>query len=302
MVRAMSFDAIACAFTGMPLDRADHHRGDPDWIAARRADPASRFLAVHRGRPAVSTSDGRLRLAWGPPSSQESVFLGLDRQGLAHFAFEAEEAAVPPGAEWIDGRQLALQLAANGAADPDLAVAGLARCLTDWHARHRFCAVCGGRTEMIKGGYARRCLACGAEHYPRVDPVVIMLVVRGDRCLLGRQARFPPGMYSALAGFVEPGESIEEAVRREVLEEAGVRAGAVRYVCSQPWPFPSSLMLGCIAEGLTDEITPDETEIEHADWFARDRIAAALNGVGEDFKVPPAIAIAHQLMKVWSTA
>jgi NTP pyrophosphohydrolases containing a Zn-finger, probably nucleic-acid-binding len=170
----------------------------------------------------------------------------------------------------------------------------------DWHRRHGFCANCGVRTASASGGWRRDCTACGAQHFPRTDPVVIMLSVRGDRCLLGRQARFAPGMYSCLAGFVEPGETVEDAVRRETMEEAGIRTGRVRYLASQPWPFPSSLMIGCLAEALDDDLVVDEIELEHARWFTRAEVGAMLRGEHPDgLTAPLPFAIAHHLLKAF---
>jgi NAD+ diphosphatase len=177
------------------------------------------------------------------------------------------------------------------------------RSLLDWHARHGFCAVCGSPTEPRDGGYARRCgnAACNAQHFPRTDPVVIMLVLQGDRCLLGRQPMFPPGMFSALAGFVEPGETLEEAVRREVAEEAGIASRAVRYHASQPWPFPSSLMIGCMTEATSEAIEVDRDELEDAAWFAKSEVAEMLRRslTPETPRMPPPLSLAHQLAKAW---
>jgi NAD+ diphosphatase len=175
-----------------------------------------------------------------------------------------------------------------------------ARSLVDWHLRHRFCARCGNATQMFRGGWGRNCGRCGAEHYPRVDPVVIMLAEHDGRVLVGRQPRYPKGRYSALAGFIEPGESVEEAVARELWEEAGVRARDVRYVVSQPWPFPSSLMMACIAQVDDDALTIDTTEIEDAFWVTRDEVERSLAGdPGARFLPPPPYAIAHTLFRRW---
>jgi NAD+ diphosphatase len=175
-----------------------------------------------------------------------------------------------------------------------------ARSLVDWHSRHGFCAYCGGTTEPFRAGWARRCASCSAEHFPRTDPVVIMLAEHEGRALIGRQPGFPPGRYSALAGFVEVGESIEEAVARELWEEAGVRATSVRYLASQPWPFPSSLMMACIAPVESDAITLDTTELEDAKWVSRDDVAASMAGDPDAlFIAPPPFAIAHTLFRRW---
>jgi NAD+ diphosphatase len=186
----------------------------------------------------------------------------------------------------------------------DLATYGTARSLVNWHARHRFCANCGGSTVLAKGGWQRSCTVCGAEHFPRVDPVTIMLVQHGDDLLLGRQPRFPEGNYSALAGFVEPGETIEEAVAREVYEEAGVRVRDVSYISSQPWPFPSNLMIGCLAHADDRAVTIDHTELEDARWFSRSEVEEAMAATqrgerGIAFQAPGHQAIAHHLLRWW---
>jgi NAD+ diphosphatase len=182
-----------------------------------------------------------------------------------------------------------------------LGALALARGLTGWHARHGFCANCGAATNIALGGFRRDCPGCGTMHFPRTDPVVIMLTVDGDRALLGRSAHFQPGMYSCLAGFMEPGETVEEAVRRETVEESGIRLGRVRYFSSQPWPFPSSLMIGCHAEALSTEISLDDDELEDCRWFERDEVRAMLDGShGGDLKAPAPMAIAHHLMAVWA--
>ena len=176
-----------------------------------------------------------------------------------------------------------------------------ARSVLDWHCRHRFCANCGGATALFRAGWARRCDGCGAEHFPRVDPVVIMIAEHHGRALLGRQAAWPQGRYSALAGFLEPGESMEEAVAREIFEEAGVRVANVRYVASQPWPFPSSLMMACVADAEDDSLTLDANELEDAIWVSRDEVRAVLAGEATTpFLAPPPYAIAHTLLTAWA--
>jgi NAD+ diphosphatase len=188
----------------------------------------------------------------------------------------------------------------------DSGILAQARSQVDWHRRHRFCSVCGTRTEQKKGGHVRRCEDCGAEHFPRTDPVAIMLVTDGDRCLLGQSAGrlARTGMYSALAGFIDQGESIEEAVRREVMEEAGVQVGPVRYHSSQPWPFPSSLMIGCHGRAESTEINMDTEEMHDVRWFDLETVRAALSGErsgeSKDLRLPGPIAIAHHLIKAWA--
>lgn len=182
----------------------------------------------------------------------------------------------------------------------ELGLLAVAKSMLDWHTRHGFCANCGTATVAKAGGFRRECPACNAHHFPRVDPVVIMLVRRGETCLLGRGPHFRPNMYSCLAGFLEPGETIEDAVRREVFEETRIRVGAVTYRTSQPWPFPSSLMLGCAAEALDGAIVTDPSELEDARWFDRASVAAMLDGTHpEGIQAPPPMAIANYLMRAF---
>ncbi|UCE87911.1 MAG: NAD(+) diphosphatase [Deltaproteobacteria bacterium] len=293
-------------FAGSPLDRVSHLRMDADWLAARLDDPNSRFLPLWRLDVLVRHGSGP-SLAWARRELLErmdrevgAVLLGV-RDGVAHFALDLSgleqpdrELALEGQAEFQEVRGLAAQLEAG-----DAAIAAQARALVDWHVRHRFCAACGEPTRSEQGGWLRRCPACAVEHFPRTDPVVIMLIARGDRCLLARQRRWPERMFSALAGFMEPGESIEEAVRREVCEESGIRVGGVRYHSSQPWPFPSSLMIGCLGDAETEAIRVDPAELEEARWFPRGEVRAALNGSSRELFVPPPMAIAHHLVRAW---
>ncbi|NNL65572.1 MAG: NAD(+) diphosphatase [Myxococcales bacterium] len=293
-------------FSGSPLDRVSIERRDASFIEKLRADEATRFLPVHRLEPLVKLGAER-SLAWatnalldGIDPDPPAVLLGLG-DGVAHFAVDVSTVEDPVSHFGLEGvaafedlRAIAAQLAPG-----DTAIAAQARALVDWHARHGFCAVCGATTVPEMAGAHRRCIACAAEHFPRTDPVAIAVVVRGDRCLLGRNPGWPATMFSALAGFIEAGETIEEAVRREVLEESGIRVGDVRYLKSQPWPFPSSLMIGCIAEALSEEITIDPAELEDARWFTRDALRAALAGDGSALIVPPRFAVAHHLIRAW---
>jgi NAD+ diphosphatase len=286
---------LAVGFTGNRLDRDDRIRRDPEALWAMTMNPTARWLVLDELCPVVRANGDAIDLYWARRSEApqgESVFLGLDHAGAPHFAVAGSGKDLD-GGEPMDARALAMRLG-----DARAGIVAQARSLLDWHARHRFCAVCGGPTKADKGGYARACQACSAEHFPRTDPVVIMLSIHGDRCLLGRQPRFPKGFLSALAGFVEPGESLEEAVARELYEEAGIRTGRVRYVASQPWPFPSSLMIGAFAEATSTDIRIDETELEQVVWMSRDDVRSALAGQGP-FNAPPPLAIAHTLLKAW---
>jgi NAD+ diphosphatase len=301
-------EEIYC-FAGNPLDRASEHRRDTAWIGALLADPAARILPLFDLRPSIRDDDS-VELDWQPVAAWReaiergatSVFLGLG-DGRPFFAIDAGLAAVDPGAnrEPLDARTLAPLLPGSEAA-----ILAEARSLIDWHARHGFCAQCGSPTRVEAAGWVRRCPECKASHYPRSDPVAIMLAVRGDHGLLGRGRRRPGARFSCLAGFMEPGETLEEAVRREVHEESGIRVGRVKYLACQPWPFPSSLMMGFLCEALTEEITVDPEELAEARWFHRDEIRAmvARAASGPDdptqVSVPGPIAIAHHICRRWS--
>ena len=286
--------AAAPAFSGQPLDRADPLRSDPAKLAVLRADG----LLLRLDGLIPELADGN-RLTWRPASEatadQDLVFLGL-RESRAHFAAVTGEGNADPAYA-----QRAIWDLLGVLSVDDLAIYGTARSVLDWHARHRFCARCGRPTTPAKAGWQRDCAGCGAQHFPRVDPVAIMLVQCDGHLLLGRQARFPPRSYSALAGFIEPGESIEDGVAREVFEEVGVRVRDVRYVASQPWPFPSQLMIGCLAYADSLELNVDTTEIEDARWFTREEVAEAV-ALGQDstsFLSPPSQAIARYLLEWW---
>jgi NAD+ diphosphatase len=288
------------AFAGSRIDRADNVRCDPAALAALM-NPRARLLRMDGLDPVLTPGSA---LDWGSladaaPDS-ELVFLGLDGDRGCFAEVRSSYPSASPHAGPASWNAMAVLEAG------ELAAYGGARSLVSWHSRHRFCAVCGSPTAPAKGGWQRTCTdkACGAEHFPRVDPVTIMLVEHEGQVLLGRQPRFPAGRYSALAGFVEPGETIEEAVAREVLEEAGVRVRGVTYIASQPWPFPSSLMIGCLALADDPAITIDRTELEDARWFSREDVVDALEAVGggepgRAFGAPPKTTIAHLLLRWW---
>jgi NAD+ diphosphatase len=299
-------------FAGSPLDRASHRRSDADWLRDRLRDPLTRVIPLWQLKPLViEVADQGLEAAWQPPeavqehvaSGAEVIFLGVV-EGVAYFAVDVPSAEGPEPEGPLAGRGQFLDLRAAAAQLPagDSAILAQAKALLGWHAHHRFCSACGSETISTEAGYVRQCAreTCKVQHFPRTDPVVIMLALRGDRCLVGRQPAFARGVYSALAGFMEPGETIEEAVRREVMEEAGVRVSGVRYHSTQPWPFPSSLMIGCFADAETEEIVLGPSELEEARWVPRDLLRAVLGGAKDlGIRVPPPLAIAHQLMRAW---
>jgi NAD+ diphosphatase len=290
------------------FERAADRRTDSSFLDTKeRAADAGAYLIggelivlkkTATGHEAMFTPDAARQLG----RITERVFLGLlgeaGRFGLG-LAPEAAEALKGNSDFHVsDLRSIAIQKLVE---HEHLTAIAEAKALLHWHARHQRCSQCGGTTDATQGGWRRDCPHCKAQHFPRTDPVVIMLAVNGDQCLLGRQARFPPGMYSCLAGFVEPGESIEEAVRRETHEEAGIACGRVRYFASQPWPFPSSLMIGCHAEALSHQVTVDRDELEDARWFTRDEVVAMLMRKHPDgLSTPPPVAIAHHIIRAWA--
>ena len=281
-------------FVGGTLDRVDHIRSNAVLLAECLADPAARRLVLDGLDPVEQ--DGHLLMEPLPPRAREAdhALLGVDPDGRPIFAALVRDPALPAGATQRS-RAIVGQVPAAQAA-----LYGAARSLVHWHARHGFCSVCGAPTRPAKAGWSRHCDGCGADHFPRTDPVVIMLAEYRGRVLLGRQHGWPPGRHSALAGFVEPGETIEEAVARELFEEAGVRVRDIRYLMSQPWPFPSSLMIACIAQADDDALTLDETEIEAAFWVDADGVRAALaDEDGAPFQAPPPMAVAWHLLDRW---
>jgi NAD+ diphosphatase len=296
-------------YAGNPLDRASYRRVDPAWIAEQRNNGASRVAVFWNGAVLVTDrGEDQAQLAYIGTSLAEAItdsearwlFLGLDAEELAVFAIDLDVPA-DPSAGVLEGhgrfgqlRELALQL------PPDEAgVSATARAVFEWGRRARYCGVCGNCTRATEGGWKRTCTVCNHEHFPRTDPVVIMLPTQGERCLVGRQASWPPHRFSALAGFMEPGETIEEACAREIAEEARLTTLSVRYHSSQPWPFPANLMIGLFAEVAPGDATPDQTELEEVRWLTRAELREVLAGRHE-VKPPPPFAIAHSLLRAWA--
>jgi NAD+ diphosphatase len=275
--------AVTNTFAGARLDRAGDRRTDDEWVRARLADPASTAIAVGPEGPLID-DDRPAFVPVGP--DDEAVLLGLGSDGTPLFAVARDEGGS------------SLRDAAGRLSQADAGLVAYATAIVTWHRNHPHCARCGTRTVMGEAGFVRTCPNCGAVHHPRTDPVVIMVVHDGDRVLLGRQARWPPGRYSALAGFVEPGESLEEAVAREVAEESGVEVSDLRYRSSQPWPFPASLMIGFHARYAGGEPRAVDHELEDVRWFTRDELRAVVRGETE-FHVPPPAAIARRLIDEW---
>jgi NAD+ diphosphatase len=302
-------------FAGNPLNRASEKRTDAAWIEARRRDPSSLILPLWRLQPLVLEPDkpgapaglGLVQPAIADPLASDDapcIFMGLD-SARAVFALDVSHADDPAkdGPLAKLGNFQDARMAAQILSSRDAALIAQAKSMIDWHQRHGFCPKCGAATKIMDAGYRRLCAKCNAEHFPRVDPVVIMLANDGNACLVGRGKHFPPGMFSALAGFIEPGETIEEAVRRELMEEASARVGEVTYYATQPWPFPSSLMIGCFARALSREVKPDETELAEVRWIERRVARELVAGKQIDgIRVPPPIAIAHHLIKTWALA
>jgi len=292
-------------YTASLIDRAADRRSDAAALAKLAHDPRAAGYAVGGEMVVMKARGEAVEPLFSPAEAsalgavRETIFLGLLGEA-PRFGFGLDAKAVEPlkarnDLKITDLRTIAVRGLVGAEHLPPLAEA---KALIGWHARHRFCPNCGAATQVVQGGWRRDCPSCQAEHFPRTDPVVIMLAIRGDRCVLGRSPRFAATMWSALAGFAEPGETIEEAVRREVLEEAGIRCGEVKYFRSQPWPFPSSLMIGCHAEALSDEIVIDRSEIEDARWFDRAELAQMLGRRHPaGLTTPPPVAIAHHLIR-----
>ncbi|MEP1443960.1 MAG: NAD(+) diphosphatase [Hyphomicrobiales bacterium] len=305
MSKTTDFFNTACdlsdknGFTGNTLDRLGEQRDTLDFDTLTRHDNARFHIVVGHGQlvkstkpfDAIFTSHDIQILG---EDIRQAHLLGITKNGEPEFALGiAPREEFPDGMEAIDLRSAARGGVLRG---QEIGAIAQARSLVAWHRNSQFCPKCGTKTKTIQAGYARRCEPCGITHFPRTDPVSIMLAVDGDRCLLGRSPHFPENMVSALAGFIEVGETVEEAVRREILEEAGITCRRVRYHSSQPWPFPSSLMIGCFAEATSTDIKIDD-ELDLCRWFTRDETRAILeNTHPEGFWAPPETAIAHQLM------
>lgn len=304
-------------FTAFPLDRASALRRDADKMESLLNHPDTDLILIQDGKPVLTqapqASGARklLRLAstsrsaFLPKSSPEPILMGLDDRGRATFA-----TTLPARFDWNDGPLQGLgdtedmRVAASIMDMADLAIAGTAKAILDWHSRHSFCANCGEATQMTEAGWKRACPACKTEHFPRTDPVAIMLAVKGNQCLLGRGIGFRAGFISALAGFIEPGETVEEGCARELFEEAGVKMTSARIVANQPWPFPSQLMIGLIAEVASYDLNIDTHEISQAIWFSRDEARQLLSEAGctrdgVTLRAPPPLAIAHHLIRIW---
>jgi NAD+ diphosphatase len=281
-------------FSGATIDRADAIRTDPDAVRAQMLRPNARLLALNGIDPVLDAQGG---LAWTSlteaAADADFLFIGL-QDGRPHFA------QLPAKGAKLDARSRGVWRVLPMLSPDDAALYGAVRSVLDWHAHTGYCGNCGAPTQVAKAGWGRTCPACKTEHFPRVEPVVIMLAQFEGRILLGRQPAFPPGRYSALAGFVEVGESIEDAVIRELFEEAGVAAQNVRYIASQPWPFPSSLMIACIADVEDDAVTLDTNELEDAIWVDAADVEASMAGAADaKFVAPPTFAIAHVLLANW---
>jgi NAD+ diphosphatase len=282
-------------FTGSPLDRADRLRNDAEGYNAVLNDWRARVLGLDGIDPVIGSEGG---LKWHSmadvSADAELILLGL-ANGKPHFVPLVDATGGMP-------RSPAVWQALSLLPAEDAAIYGTARSLIDWHNSHKYCGRCGGSTKLFRAGWGRQCSACNTEHFPRTDPVVIMIAEFEGKALLGRQSAWPSGNYSALAGFLEPGESIEEAVRREIFEEAGITCGAVRYLISQPWPFGGSqLMIACVADADSDALTIDYNELEDAIWVTKDEARASLaDEPDKRFGAPPPFAIAHSLLRHWA--
>ena len=309
-------------FSNNPLDRVSDLRSDPQWVSDTMLKDHAIVTPFWRGKPFVSkirnltsgnNDTNQPSPAWFPfdffkkrvLEQCEIIFLGLlnEPKDMAFFSIDISEISNPEeelGLKDLGSFEDLMLLAPQAIDAGELAMLGQAKGIFEWNNSHKFCSKCGEKSEMHEAGYKRICNNCSTEHFPRTDPVVIMLAKYKNTAFLGRQKRFPPGMYSALAGFIEHGESIEEAVARELKEEAGIKILDVKYHSSQPWPFPNSLMIGCIADAESNQFKLDEVELDEGRWFNREELKDALNGGSKtDFFVPPPMAIAYHLVKAF---
>ena len=311
-------------FSAPSIDRQSERRDDVPFMASRLADPTALTTVVVRDTPVLARSRKGVdpfftieeAAALGPALAQgflgetrngpvfatllddRSVICNQDADAKAFLDTRTMRSPLRDDLIFTDMRSLLTQ---GGLDEETVALVGQGKSLLSWHARHAFCSSCGAPSRIVSAGWRRDCDTCNAQHFPRTDPVAIMLAYHGDQCLMGRQPRFPRGMFSCLAGFIEPGETIEDAVRRELFEEAGIAVGRVDYAASQPWPFPGSLMIGCLAQSLGRDLKIDTHELEDARWFSRDEALAMIAGrhPGRLF-CPPPTAIAHHLLAVWA--
>ena len=296
-------------YSGVGLDRADHLRLDENWLSTRLEDPETRFVAVWRSRNLMAL-DGGVRAVW--LDAGRAAMLVEQAHTLAFLGLGGKQAYVALDLSGLEAPETDPNLAGVGVFEDLRAVGPLidrtegallayARGLMHWHRRHRFCGLCGHPTSSERAGHMRACVnpACGTQHFPRIDPAVIMLVHDGDYCLLGRQKIWPPGMHSTLAGFVEPGESLEEAVAREIEEEVGLRldVSQIAYQSSQPWPFPASIMLGFHARAARGELRVNQDELESAAWYSRKELRNSPED--ETFRLPRVDSIARRLVEDW---
>ncbi len=295
-------------FANNPLLRLNNEKDHHDFFHTSLNDPQSLLVPLWRGDPLIAGGKAAfLSAAAHEEFAKDALVLMLGvKDGRAHFAIDASpgpssSTEEPTDAPFADiGQYMPIREAAGMISRDDLAIIGQARWLTEWHRRHSFCANCGAQTNIINGGAKRQCPACEAMHFPRTDPVAIVLAIHEGACLLGRSPHFPPGFLSALAGFVEAAETPEEAAKREIFEEAGVRLTNVRYQFSQPWPFPSSMMMGFIADAEGRALNLDTDEIVEAKWVSLEDIKALLNGEARgDIFLPPKFTIARHLLERW---
>tara|TARA_R110000787_G_scaffold60826_15_gene138084 strand:+ start:565 stop:1479 length:915 start_codon:yes stop_codon:yes gene_type:complete len=288
-----------------PLERAAHHRTDEAWLEAAMQQDDVLFFLMRKGEPFVE----KRGLFWMGPEARKlspaspTIFLGEDKQGAPVFALNLPDgfdvdASLVAGA----GNFSEFRMAVGAMAEMEANLVSTARSLFLWHASHGHCAKCGGRVGIVDAGWKTQCPECGTEHFPRTDPVAIMLAVKDGKCLIGRQAMWPAGFMSCLAGFCEPGETIEQAAARELFEEAGITCdpASAEYIACQPWPFPSSLMVGLILEAENFEIILDKDEIDEARWITRAEAREIISGQHAELFCPPKMAIAHHILKTWA--